>query len=178
MQGVGQDNTGILVLGATNTPWELDPAIRRRFEKRVYIPLPEKDARVSLFKNNIGVTPHSLSGADFNRLGDRTEGFSGSDISVVVRDALYEPVRTCQVATHFKKVRDSTATMDYLYEACSPADPEGEEITLMDVPSDRLKPMDVNYRHFESALKHSKSSVSPQDLQKFEDWTKQFGQDG
>lgn len=47
MQGVGNDNNGILVLGATNTPWELDPAIRRRFEKRIYIPLPDVHARAT-----------------------------------------------------------------------------------------------------------------------------------
>ena len=41
MQGVGNDMEGILVLGATNIPWGLDSAIRRRFEKRIYIPLPE-----------------------------------------------------------------------------------------------------------------------------------------
>jgi len=41
MQGVGNNNEGILVLGATNLPWALDPAIRRRFEKRIYIPLPD-----------------------------------------------------------------------------------------------------------------------------------------
>lgn len=43
----------ILVLGATNIPWELDPAIRRRFEKRVYIPLPEPHARAIMFKLNL-----------------------------------------------------------------------------------------------------------------------------
>ena len=42
MQGVGNDNEGVLVLGATNIPWVLDSAIRRRFEKRIYIPLPGK----------------------------------------------------------------------------------------------------------------------------------------
>jgi len=41
MNGVGNDMDGVLVLGATNVPWELDPAIRRRFEKRIYIPLPD-----------------------------------------------------------------------------------------------------------------------------------------
>jgi vacuolar protein-sorting-associated protein 4 len=41
MQGVGNDMDGVLVLGASNVPWELDPAIRRRFEKRIYIPLPD-----------------------------------------------------------------------------------------------------------------------------------------
>ena len=48
MQGVGNDDDGILVLGATNIPWGLDPAIRRRFEKRIYIPLPDFEARYTL----------------------------------------------------------------------------------------------------------------------------------
>jgi vacuolar protein-sorting-associated protein 4 len=47
MQGVGKDDQGILVLGATNLPWALDPAIRRRFERRIYISLPEMEARYS-----------------------------------------------------------------------------------------------------------------------------------
>jgi len=42
MQGVGVDNDGILVLGATNIPWGLDAAIRRRFEKRIHIPPPRR----------------------------------------------------------------------------------------------------------------------------------------
>ena len=42
------------MLGATNIPWELDPAIRRRFEKRVYIPLPEPHARAIMFRLNLG----------------------------------------------------------------------------------------------------------------------------
>ena len=45
MQGVGHDDTGVLVLGATNLPWALDPAIRRSFERRIYISLPEFEAR-------------------------------------------------------------------------------------------------------------------------------------
>ena len=42
MQGVGVDNDGVIVLGATNIPWGLDAAIRRRFERRTYIPLPKE----------------------------------------------------------------------------------------------------------------------------------------
>lgn len=50
MQGVGHDDTGVLVLGATNLPWALDPAIRRRFERRIYISLPEIIARKGMLK--------------------------------------------------------------------------------------------------------------------------------
>ncbi len=51
MDGVGHDDKGVLVLGATNIPWGLDPAVRRRFERRVYIALPEIEARLTLLKN-------------------------------------------------------------------------------------------------------------------------------
>lgn len=73
--GVGNQNDGVLVLGATNIPWVLDSAIRRRFEKRIYIPLPEAPARTSMFRLNLGDTAHSLSEEDFRTLGRKTEGW-------------------------------------------------------------------------------------------------------
>ena len=51
MQGVGHDDKGILVLGATNLPHAIDPACRRRLEKRIYISLPETNARKILVKH-------------------------------------------------------------------------------------------------------------------------------
>lgn len=93
MQGVGHDDKGVLVLGATNLPWGLDSAIRRRFEKRIYIPLPDEPARTYMLQNSLKKTKHNLTPEQFEDLGKRTEGYSGSDISVLVRDAVYEPVR-------------------------------------------------------------------------------------
>lgn len=61
MQGVGNDSQGILVLGATNLPWSLDPAIRRRFERRVYIPLPEYRGRLRQLTNLLNTTTSDLS---------------------------------------------------------------------------------------------------------------------
>lgn len=74
MQGVGNDDKGVLVLGATNLPWALDPAIRRRFEKRIYIPLPEMPARKFLLENNLKDTPNSLNDADFTKFASQTDG--------------------------------------------------------------------------------------------------------
>lgn len=102
MQGVGNDMDGILVLGATNVPWELDNAIRRRFQKRIYIQLPDANARAGIFKIKIGKTRHNLTDDDFRILGEETEGYSGSDVAIVVNEALMMPVRKCQQGKHFK----------------------------------------------------------------------------
>jgi vacuolar protein-sorting-associated protein 4 len=74
MQGVGKDDEGILVLGATNIPWDLDPAVRRRFQKKIYISLPDEQARVVMLVLNLGDTPNSLTEDDIKLLASRTEG--------------------------------------------------------------------------------------------------------
>ncbi len=104
MDGVGKDSKGVLVLGATNIPWQLDAAIRRRFQRRVHISLPDLPARTRMFELAVGSTPCQLKPADFRKLGELSEGYSGSDISIAVQDALMQPVRMIQMATHYKKV--------------------------------------------------------------------------
>jgi vacuolar protein-sorting-associated protein 4 len=74
MQGVGKDDEGILVLGATNIPWDLDPAVRRRFQKKIYISLPDEQARVVMVKLNIGDTANTLCDEDIKELAALTEG--------------------------------------------------------------------------------------------------------
>ncbi|XP_063605001.1 vacuolar protein sorting-associated protein 4B-like [Penaeus indicus] len=183
MQGVGNQNDGVLVLGATNIPWTLDSAIRRRFEKRIYIPLPEKHARKNMFMLNLGDTPHCLTNEDFDYLGQVTDGFSGADISIVVRDALMQPVRKVQTATHFKKVagrsRDDPNVIvhDYLMP-CSPGDPQAFEMTWEQVPSDKLYEPEVTMADMKCALNDCKPSVNQADLDKLRQFTEEFGQEG
>lgn len=174
--------TGILVLGATNIPWQLDPAVRRRFEKRIYISLPDASARSQMFRLNIGNTPCNLSPGDFKQLGDKTVGFSGSDIAVVVRDALMEPVRKVQMATHFKKIvapdrSDASKTRVYL-TPCSPGDPEAFEKTWMDVSGDELMEPTLTVADFVRAVGQSKKSVNDDDVEQYTKWTEEFGQEG
>lgn len=79
-----------------------------RFEKRIYIPLPEEAARAQMFRLHLGSTPHNLTDANIHELARKTEGYSGADISIIVRDSLMQPVRKVQSATHFKKVSGSS----------------------------------------------------------------------
>uniref|UniRef100_A0A9L0K9K4 Vacuolar protein sorting 4 homolog B n=1 Tax=Equus asinus TaxID=9793 RepID=A0A9L0K9K4_EQUAS len=183
MQGVGVDNDGILVLGATNIPWVLDSAIRRRFEKRIYIPLPEAHARAAMFKLHLGTTQNSLTEADFRELGMKTEGYSGADISIIVRDALMQPVRKVQSATHFKKVRgpsraDPNNIVDDLLMPCSPGDPGAIEMTWMDVPGDKLLEPVVCMSDMLRSLSSTKPTVNEHDLLKLKKFTEDFGQEG
>uniref|UniRef100_A0A6T6AGU8 Vesicle-fusing ATPase n=1 Tax=Compsopogon caeruleus TaxID=31354 RepID=A0A6T6AGU8_9RHOD len=181
MQGVGNDTDQVLVLGATNIPWGLDSAIRRRFERRIYIPLPDDRARARMFQIHLGKTPHSLSKADFEELGRLSDGYSGSDISVLVRDAIMQPVRTLQNAQTFKQtnVRDEeTGSMSVKWTPCTPADPTARPMKLTDLNPDDLHVPDVSRLDFERALSHSKPSVSAIDIERHVQFTHEFGQEG
>ena len=158
MQGVGNDNDGILVLGASNVPWELDPAIRRRFEKRIYIPLPDVLARVSQFKIRLGKTPNNLTEEDYINLGKACDGYSGSDITVVVKEAMMMPIRRCQTATKFRK------TPDGFFEPTYPSDPMGIEMNLFSVEPSKLRAPDITTDDFFQALARIKPSVGKGDL--------------
>jgi len=179
MDGVGNETTGVLVLGATNTPWSLDPAIRRRFERRIYIPLPEVRARLGLISNLIKNNPNEISEEDLELIAEKTEGFSGSDISVLVRDAMFEPLRFSQSAKRFVKVfEDGQAKWSPCPEQENKPGLEYKNGSMNDLPAGSLRLPHLNLHHFEMALLKSKPSVSLNDLGRYIDWTKDFGQDG
>jgi vacuolar protein-sorting-associated protein 4 len=58
-----------------------------------------------MFKLHMGSTPNELTEENYRELGAKTEGYSGADIQLVVRDALMQPIRKVQTATHFKEVK-------------------------------------------------------------------------
>jgi vacuolar protein-sorting-associated protein 4 len=74
MQGVGNKEGKILVLGATNFPWGLDPAMRRRFQKRIYISLPEEIARYNMLVNALSKQKHNLNDSEIRELARKIEG--------------------------------------------------------------------------------------------------------
>ena len=172
MQGVGKDDEGILVLGATNIPWDLDPAVRRRFQKKIYISLPDEPARFAMFKLNLGDTPNNINDEDIKELAQFTEGYSGSDIATLTQDAIFEPIRKCQSVRFFKK-------NGKYYAPCSPSDEGAFKMTLNEIPEpELLLPPDVCKDDFIKAMSKIKPTVSKDDLKKQENFTVEFGQEG
>ncbi|GAB0131872.1 hypothetical protein EsDP_00000327 [Epichloe bromicola] len=88
------DANRVLVLAATNIPWAIDEAARRRFVRRQYIPLPEPHTRETQLRTLLGQQKHGLSATDIEKLVELTDGFSGSDITALAKDAAMGPLRS------------------------------------------------------------------------------------
>jgi AAA+ superfamily predicted ATPase len=84
MDGVRASNDGVLILAATNAPWHLDSAFRRpgRFERVLFVPPPDTPARAAILRLHCKGKP--TEDIDFDRLGAKTEHFSGADLKAVV----------------------------------------------------------------------------------------------
>ena len=136
----------ILIVGATNRPQDLDEAARRRLVKRLYVPLPEKGARVYLINNLLNGQKHELDESDCDKIAELTDGYSGADMKNLCREAAMEPIRSLDGLDY--------SQIDHIVE---------DEIRA------------INYRDFEEAMSQVKASVSDKDLQMYLDWNKNFG---
>ncbi|XP_053698237.1 vacuolar protein sorting-associated protein 4-like [Sabethes cyaneus] len=181
IQAMQSYSDGIFVLSATSTPWMLNSSIRQFFDKRVYISLPEENARFMIFKSNLGNTAHYLTEDNLHILAGETNGCSGADIVVVVRDALMQPVREIQSATYFKQVSgsspiDKTTVCDDLLAPCSPDESGAIKMSWMEMPSDKLFLRPVTMTDMLKSLHGFKPAVG--DMDKFDKFREDFGQEG
>ncbi|KAF8985048.1 hypothetical protein BGZ46_006180 [Entomortierella lignicola] len=94
--GAGGEEDRILIIGATNRPQEIDEAARRRFQKRLYIPLPENQGRHGMMTKLLKEQSHDLTEKQILDICDRAKGYSGSDITGLCREAAYGPIRAIQ----------------------------------------------------------------------------------
>lgn len=93
LDGFAQDNQGVLILGATNVPWALDPAFRRpgRFDRAVFIAPPDLDARIDIIKGLLKDRPGGES-IDVASIAAKTSGFSGADLMNLIESAVDEAI--------------------------------------------------------------------------------------
>lgn len=185
MDGVKTSDKKILVLAATNRPWELDDAILRRFEKRIYIPLPNHEARKGIFRVCLAkmTTTQMPTDQELEELADVTEGYSGDDIRAAAKEAMHERVRKVKRATHFRPVLmpspDVPETFDIYYTPCEPDSPSPPALrmTHLDIEDpNRVIFPELTPAELLEAVKRTKPAASMVDLSEYELFTAKSGQ--
>ena len=87
LDGLDSTNDGVFVLGATNAPWDVDPALRRpgRFDRTVLVTPPDKAAREAILAFHLRDRP--LERVDLRKIAAKTDGYSGADLRLVCESA-------------------------------------------------------------------------------------------
>lgn len=158
LDGTNTNNKAqVIIIGATNRPDELDDAARRRFVKRIYVPLPDKEARKQMIHNLLGLPNqkqnnnnkiyHILNDNDINELVIKTAGYSGADIRALCTEAAMGPVREISTKYHNNL----------------------QQISVNEFPPIVYDP------HILQALDAVSATVSSTDLQKYIEWNEIYG---
>jgi len=151
IDGVGV-RKNVFVIGATNRPDILDPAIMRpgRLDQLVYIPLPDRKSRIQIFKATLRKSPLSKE-IDIEALARATSGFSGADITEI-----------CQRACKFA-IRES------IYKDIEIEKSKRENPQKMETDEEYKDPVpEITKLHFLEAMKYARRSVSDGDIRKYE----------
>ncbi|CAH0385362.1 unnamed protein product [Bemisia tabaci] len=138
----------LVVIAASNHPWDIDEALRRRLEKRIYVPLPDARAREALLHLNLRELKVDPT-VQIPELASAMAGYSAADITVVCRDA------------SFMAMRRRMAQAQSLTEM--------REIDLAEID----KP--ISAEDFEQAVRNVSKSVSSHENSQYERWIEEFG---
>jgi transitional endoplasmic reticulum ATPase len=154
IDGMGSGKT-LFIIGATNRPDILDPGIMRpgRLDQLIYIPLPDRESRISIFVANLRKSPID-EGVSMETLADATDGFSGADITEICQRAAKNAIRDSITAgiERQKRVEDGELTQE---EADALPDP---------VPF-------ITKAHFEASMGKARRSVGPEIIQQYDEFT-------
>jgi len=131
MDGVlKKDDERVLVLAATNMPWVLDIAIRRRFEKRIYVPPPGLEARKKIFEIHLRGLDLSED-VDLDLLAKITELYTGADIALICREAAMMPIRELKDVEAGENISPRSIRMSDFEEALRRIKPSISEKELL-----------------------------------------------
>ena len=151
MDGMGQKKN-VFIIGATNRPDIIDPAILRpgRLDQLIYIPLPDEPSRLAILKACLRKSPLAKD-VDLNFLASHTRGYSGADMTEICQ-------RACKLAIRESIEKD-------LEREKHRAERGGDS---MDTEEDFDPVPEITRMHFEEAMRFARRSVSDNDIRKYE----------
>ncbi|KAJ3288155.1 Katanin p60 ATPase-containing subunit A-like 2 [Rhizoclosmatium sp. JEL0117] len=157
MDGLAKTKDCVFLLAASNLPWDLDVAMLRRLEKRILIDLPDEEARASMFELNLprdakdGAGNLLVAELDYKELASQSNGYSGSDIQLVCKEAAMRPLR---------RLFDMIEIHDAEQGEDAPLTFTRQPVTMSDVLE---------------ALKTTRPSTNSTQTSKYKEWQNDFG---
>jgi len=153
MDGMGSKKN-VFIIGATNRPDIIDPAILRpgRLDQLLYIPLPDEASRVSILKANLRKSPVATD-VDIPYLAKVTNGFSGADLTEICQRACKLAIRD-DIASAIQREKENKIRVEKGQEPMEDDDDGGVS--------------DITRAHFEEAMKFARRSVTDNDIRKYE----------
>ncbi|EFN53758.1 hypothetical protein CHLNCDRAFT_36318 [Chlorella variabilis] len=162
--GVASSSDRVVVIGATNRPWELDDAVRRRLPKRVYVPLPDAAGRRAMVQHLLRGQRHQLSSRDLERVVAGTGALAHAAAGGVPNRRLWRPASAHGYSGSDLAALCKEAAMVSIREL-------GAAIATAPVDSVRH----ISMADFVTAVGAIKPSVSREQLRRFEEWTRDYG---
>ncbi|KAH6924453.1 hypothetical protein HPB50_017789 [Hyalomma asiaticum] len=163
----------VTVIGATKSPWAVDPALARVFRKWAYVPLPTDEARELMLLNGLKDVRHRMLEADIFYVVQKTGGYTCEDVMLFQREVKMEVRQKLKSATHFVKVEgyrrpgSASNTGDFL-TPCSPDTPGAIRLSWKDIPKEALLEPELSLQDFEVALQKYHASATSSELDKLE----------
>ncbi|KAI6042473.1 P-loop containing nucleoside triphosphate hydrolase protein [Pisolithus marmoratus] len=144
----------VFIIGATNRPDQIDPALLRpgRLDQLIYIPLPNDTSRLAILKANLKKSPVAAD-VDLAFLAKNTHGFSGADLTEICQRAAKLAIRE-SIEADIRKRRERQ-------------DMEGDDTNMEEDEEEDPVP-EITKEHFEEAMKYARRSVSDQDIRRYE----------
>lgn len=154
----------VFVIGATNRPEQLDPALCRpgRLDTLVYVPLPDKESRASILKAQLRKTPVA-GDVDLDFVAANTHGFSGADLGFITQRAVKLAIKEA-ISADIERTKAREAA--------------GED-TTMDDDLDAEDPVpELTKAHFEEAMRSARRSVTDVEIRRYEAFAQQMKNSG
>jgi transitional endoplasmic reticulum ATPase len=148
----------VFVIGATNRPEQLDPALCRpgRLDSLIYVPLPDKAGRLSILTAQLRKTPVA-DDVDLDFIASKTHGFSGADLGFITQRAVKIAIKE---------------SIDYDIRRTKEREAAGEDIEMEDDAEDPVPKL--TKRHFEEAMQMARRSVSDVEIRRYEAFAQQM----
>ena len=142
----------VIVVAATNRPEDCDPALLRRFAVRVLVGLPSRKDRKKIIKRLLSDVEHTISSCQLDDLALATEGWSGSDLESMTREAVMAPVRECLRAAAILKKKSNKATVKRTGSGGDSSQVQAEHKSAEDVHSATRETLLNSFRNLRPVL--------------------------